>query len=78
MAAKNILARHAIRQSPQYQRTENGDEADNPDAEGTCHGVETMVHQHWHAVGAQQIHAETAGKQAESNLQEWRSAYWPH
>jgi hypothetical protein len=38
-------------------------------------GVEAMVHQHRHAVRAQQVHAEAAGEQAEEDLPERARAH---
>jgi hypothetical protein len=50
----------------------DGDQPDQADAHGARHRIEAVVHQHRHAVCAQQVHAETAGEQAKHDLPERR------
>jgi hypothetical protein len=72
---QDVAARQPVGHPAQHQRAGDGDEADQADAHRAGERVEAVVHQHRHAVRAQQVHAEAAGEQAEEDLPEGRRAH---
>ncbi|KAG1458351.1 hypothetical protein G6F57_014708 [Rhizopus arrhizus] len=71
---QDVAALDLVRHAAQHQRAENGDQTNQPDTQRTRGGVKAMVHQHRHAVRAQQVHAVATGEQPQRHLPERQRA----